>query len=207
MIVVDNVTKVIGKTEVLKNISYHFESGQIYGLAGRNGAGKTMLLRVLSGLVIPTKGKITIDNRVLHEQFSFPESMGIVIENMQMLPQLTAFENLKGLSKIKKVADDIAINETLDRVGLSTAKNLKVAKFSLGMKQRLNIAQAIFENPRVILLDEPMNAIDEFGVQEIRQLLLEEKEKDKIIIVASHLNEDLNDFCDVKIMVREGEII
>lgn len=207
MIHVDNVSKVIGKTEVLKNISYRFESGKIYGLAGRNGAGKTMLLRVLSGLIIPTKGKVTVDNRLLHEHFSFPESMGLVIEDMQMLPQLTAFQNLKSLAKIKKIADDTAINQALAKVGLSDSKDLKVSKFSLGMKQRLNIAQAIFEDPRVILLDEPMNAIDEAGVEDIRNILLEEKKKGKIIIIASHLNEDLNGLCDIKITMSEGEII
>ena len=207
MIIVKNLSKKIKNQEVLKNISLEFHEGVIYGLSGRNGSGKTMLLRALGGLIIPTKGTVSINNRVLHEEYSFPESVGLVIESMQLLPQLTATENLKYLAKIKNIATEKEIEHTLDRVGLKEHNKTKVKKYSLGMKQRLNLAQALFEDPQILLLDEPMNAIDQEGVQEIREVLIEEKKQGKIIIIASNLKDDLEDLCDEIIVMDGGEII
>ena len=186
MIILDSVNKKIKKKDVINNVSSTFEPGKIYGIFGRNGSGKTMLLRAISGLIVPTKGSIKINDKTLHEDISFPPSMGIIIENMELLPQHDAFTNLKILSKIKKIADDDMIRDALKRVGLDQYGDLKVKKYSLGMKQRLNIAQAIFEAPEIILLDEPTNAIDDQGIELVLNLLTEEKSRGATILIASH---------------------
>lgn len=204
MIEMVNVTKKIKKATVLNNVSYNFERGKIYGLFGRNGSGKTMLLRTLAGLLIPTNGTVTINGEQLHKDISFPKSVGIIIENMQLLPQYDATTNLSILSKVKKIASPKEIEETIHRVGLDPTSNLKVKKFSLGMKQRLNIAQAIFEKPDVLLLDEPTNAIDEKGVELVHKILLEEKARGATIIIASHHKEDIVSLCDCTLKMNEG---
>ncbi len=207
MIKIVNLQKKIKRTEVLTNINYSFEPGKIYGVFGKNGSGKTMLLRSLAGLIIPTSSKIFIDNKELHHDISFPPSMGIIIENMELLPQFDARTNLKILSKIKNIASDEDIDNAIDRVGLSPHIDKKVKKYSLGMKQRLNIAQAVFEKPAVILLDEPTNAIDDQGIELINQLLLEEKKRGATIIIASHHKEDIEPLCDMSIRMDQGKII
>ncbi|EAF1850200.1 ABC transporter ATP-binding protein [Listeria monocytogenes] len=207
MIKIVNLQKKIKRTEVLTNINYSFEPGKIYGVFGKNGSGKTMLLRSLAGLIIPTSGKIFIDNKELHHDISFPPSMGIIIENMELLPQFDARTNLKILSKIKNIASDEDIDNAIDRVGLSPHIDKKVKKYSLGMKQRLNIAQAVFEKPAVILLDEPTNAIDDQGIELINQLLLEEKKRGATIIIASHHKKDIEPLCDMSIRMDQGKII
>ncbi|AHI54647.1 ABC transporter ATP-binding protein [Listeria ivanovii] len=207
MIKIVNLHKQIKHTEVLTNINYSFESGKIYGIFGKNGSGKTMLLRSLAGLIIPTSGEIFIDDKQLHQDISFPPSMGIIIENMELLPQFDARTNLKILSKIKNIASEEVIDNSIDRVGLTPHIDKKVKKYSLGMKQRLNIAQAIFEKPAVILLDEPINAIDDQGIELINQLLLEEKQRGATIIIASHHKEDIAPLCDVTIRMDQGKII
>ncbi|MBK3914742.1 ATP-binding cassette domain-containing protein [Listeria ivanovii] len=207
MIKIVNLHKQIKHTEVLTNINYSFESGKIYGIFWKNGSGKTMLLRSLAGLIIPTSGEIFIDDKQLHQDISFPPSMGIIIENMELLPQFDARTNLKILSKIKNIASEEVIDNSIDRVGLTPHIDKKVKKYSLGMKQRLNIAQAIFEKPAVILLDEPINAIDDQGIELINQLLLEEKQRGATIIIASHHKEDIAPLCDVTIRMDQGKII
>ncbi|MEC1624686.1 ABC transporter ATP-binding protein [Bacillus mojavensis] len=204
MIEMVNVTKKIKKATVLNNVSYNFERGKIYGLFGRNGSGKTMLLRTLAGLLVPTNGTVTINGEQLHKDISFPKSVGIIIENMQLLPQYDATTNLSILSKVKKIASPKEIEETIHRVGLDPTSNLKVKKFSLGMKQRLNIAQAIFEKPDILLLDEPTNAIDEKGVELVHKILLEEKARGANIIIASHHKEDIVSLCDCTLKMNEG---
>lgn len=204
MIELINVSKKLGKKTVLDNISYVFENGKIYGLSGINGSGKTMLLRAISGLIIPTQGEIIIDRKILHKDITIPESIGIVIENMELLGQYNAFDNLKLLSKIKKCSTDEDIIKSLERVGLTTDK--KVKKYSLGMKQRLNIAQAIFESPQILLLDEPTNALDDDGVKQIYNLLKEEKEKGVTVIITTHNKQDLTDLCDVVLTMSEGKL-
>ena len=171
MIVIDNVSKTLKGNKVLDNIDYVFEEGKIYGLFGRNGCGKTMFLRMVAGLIIPDEGTVTIDGNVLHKDISFPKSTGIVIEHMEMLPEYSAYDNLKILAKINKIASDEDIIKVIQSVGLDPYSKKKVRKYSLGMKQRLNIAQAIFENQKIILLDEPTNAIDEDGIQLIYKKL------------------------------------
>ena len=192
------------KRQILNNVSYNFEYGKIYGIYGHNGSGKTMLLRAIAGLLVPDSGSVVIDGKVLHKDMSFPPSIGIVIENMNLLPQYNAFDNLKILGKIKKTATDEDIKTALERVGLKS--DLKVKKFSLGMKQRLNIAQAVFEKQKIILLDEPTNALDNDGVQLIYKLLKEEKERGALVVITTHHKEDLEEICDVVLKMTEGEL-
>jgi len=204
MVEIKNYCKSIKSRPILNNVSYNFEYGKIYGLYGHNGSGKTMLLRAIAGLLVPDSGSVVIDGKVLHKDMSFPPSIGIVIENMNLLPQYNAFDNLKILGKIKKTATDEDIKTALERVGLKS--NLKVKKFSLGMKQRLNIAQAVFEKQKIILLDEPTNALDNDGVQLIYKLLKEEKERGALVVITTHHKEDLEEVCDVVLEMTEGEL-
>ena len=198
MVEIKNYCKSIKSRPILNNVSYNFEYGKIYG------SGKTMLLRAIAGLLVPDSGSVVIDGKVLHKDMSFPPSIGIVIENMNLLPQYNAFDNLKILGKIKKTATDEDIKTALERVGLKS--DLKVKKFSLGMKQRLNIAQAVFEKQKIILLDEPTNALDNDGVQLIYKLLKEEKERGALVVITTHHKEDLEEVCDVVLEMTEGEL-
>lgn len=204
MVEIKNYCKSIKSRPILNNVSYNFEYGKIYGIYGHNGSGKTMLLRAIAGLLVPDSGFVVIDGKVLHKDMSFPPSIGIVIENMNLLPQYSAFDNLKILGKIKKTATDEDIKTALERVGLKS--DLKVKKFSLGMKQRLNIAQAVFEKQKIILLDEPTNALDNDGVQLIYKLLKEEKERGALVVITTHHKEDLEEICDVVLEMTEGEM-
>ena len=204
MVEIKNYCKSIKSRPILNNVSYNFEYGKIYGIYGHNGSGKTMLLRAIAGLLVPDSGSVVIDGKVLHKDMSFPPSIGIVIENMNLLPQYIAFDNLKILGKIKKTATDENIKTALERVGLKS--DLKVKKFSLGMKQRLNIAQAVFEKQKIILLDEPTNALDNDGVQLIYKLLKEEKERGALVVITTHHKEDLEEICDVVLEMTEGEM-
>lgn len=207
MIQLQNVTKRIKKNTVLDNVSYTFKSGFVYGLYGQNGSGKTMLLRAISGLINLDSGSIFIDGEKLHDKIEFPPETGIVIENMELLPECSAKRNLQMLAKIKNIADEKDIIFSLERVGLDPDSDKKVKKFSLGMKQRLNIAQAIFENQKIILLDEPTNALDEDAVQLIYKIIREEKSRGATIIVATHHKEDLKEVCDVILKIAEGKIV
>ena len=204
MVEIKNYCKSIKSRPILNNVSYNFEYGKIYGIYGHNGSGKTMLLRAIAGLLVPDSGSVVIDGKVLHKDMSFPPSIGIVIENMNLLPQYNAFDNLKILGKLKKTATDEDITTALERVGLKS--DLKVKKFSLGMKQRLNIAQAVFEKQKIILLDEPTNALDNDGVQLIYKLLKEEKERGALVVITTHHKEDLEEICDVVLKMTEGEL-
>lgn len=207
MIQLQNVTKRIKENTVLDNVSYTFKSGFVYGLYGQNGSGKTMLLRAISGLINLDSGSIFIDGEKLHDKIEFPPETGIVIENMELLPECSAKRNLQMLAKIKNIADEKDISFSLERVGLDSDSDKKVKKFSLGMKQRLNIAQAIFENQKIILLDEPTNALDEDAVQLIYKIIREEKSRGATIIVATHHKEDLKEVCDVILKIAEGKIV
>ena len=207
MIQLQNVTKRIKENTVLDNVSYTFKSGFVYGLYGQNGSGKTRLLRAISGLINLDSGSIFIDGEKLHDKIEFPPETGIVIENMELLPECSAKRNIQMLAKIKNIADEKDIIFSLERVGLDPDSDKKVKKFSLGMKQRLNIAQAIFENQKIILLDEPTNALDEDAVQLIYKIIREEKSRGATIIVATHHKEDLKEVCDVILKIAEGKIV
>ena len=204
---ITDVNKTIKKAPILRDINLEFTGGKVYGLRGKNGSGKTMLLRAISGLINLDSGSIFIDGEKLHDKIEFPPETGIVIENMELLPECSAKRNLQMLAKIKNIADEKDIIFSLERVGLDPDSDKKVKKFSLGMKQRLNIAQAIFENQKIILLDEPTNALDEDAVQLIYKIIREEKSRGATIIVATHHKEDLKEVCDVILKIAEGKIV
>ncbi len=203
-IIIENLSKTIKNNKILDNVNLTFESGHVYGLVGRNGSGKTMLLRAICGLIFPDSGKVIIDGKQLHKDISFPESCGIIIENTDLLLNFSAFDNLKMLSEIKNTANDNMIKSAIKSVGLDPDSKKKVKTFSLGMKQRLSIAQALFEDPDILLLDEPTNALDEDGVNDVRRILLEQKKKNKLIIIASHNKEDISLLSDTVISVSNG---
>lgn len=201
---VKNLSKEIKGKYILNNINLSFEWGKIYGLYGRNGSGKTMLLRALAGLLIPTEGEIDMDGKILHKDMDFPENVGIIIENTSLLPQFDGFTNLKQLGKIRNVATDEDIDNALDTVGLK-GETKKVKAYSLGMRQRLSIAQAIFEKPELLLLDEPTNALDENYINKVREILLKEKDRGAIVIIASHNKDDLRILADEIISMSDGK--
>lgn len=204
---VKSYCKEIKKRRILDNINLEFESGKIYGLHGRNGSGKTMLLRAICGLILPTDGEVCIDSKTVGKDIEFPESVGIIIENMTLLSEYSGFDNLKMLAKINKKIDDSDIKQALISVGLDPNDKKKVKTYSLGMKQKLNIAQAIMENPKLMLLDEPTNALDEKTIADVHKLLLNAKDNGTLIIIASHNKEDLSLLCDEIIEISEGKII
>lgn len=201
-----NYTKEIKNKVILSNVNLNFESGKIYGLHGRNGSGKTMLLRAICGLILPTSGSVFIDGKQIGKDIEFPDHTGIIIENMKMLDDYTAFDNLKILAKINKIADNFDIKEALVTVGLNPDDKKRVRAFSLGMKQKLNIAQAIMEKPDLLLLDEPTNALDEESVIKVRNMLLEQKDRGSLVIIASHNKEDLDILCDDIIEISDGRV-
>ncbi len=205
-VVLDHLCKSIKKKEVLRDISYSFEEGKIYGLYGRNGSGKTMLLRAVCGLIFPTSGTVDIDGKRLHQEISVPPSVGVIIENTELLPQYDALTNLKILAKIKKIVSEEEIKETIRMVGLDPESRQKVKAYSLGMRQKLAIAQAIFEKPELLLLDEPTNALDENSVINIRELFLKLREKGTTIIIASHNKEDLSVLADETLYINQGKL-
>ncbi len=206
MIKVESLTKTIKGRTILDNINFTFENGTIYGLYGRNGSGKTMLLRAIAGLIYPTSGKIIFDNKVLHKDISFPPSVGVIIENTSLLPQYDAFTNLKILAKIKNTATDEDIKHAIELVGLDPESKAKVKTYSLGMKQKLAIAQAIFESPELLLLDEPTNALDEKSIDNIRELLKDIKKTGTTIIIASHNKDDLRILSEQTLNLEEGRM-
>ena len=163
-----------------------------------------MLLRAIAGLIVPDDGEIIIDGKKLHNDISFPPNAGIVIESMELLPKYNAFDNLRLLADIKKIASDEDIRNSLERVGLNS--DLKVKKFSLGMKQRLNVAQAIFENPQLLLLDEPTNALDTDTIGCLKAILEDLKKKNCCIIIATHDHQNITSLCDRILEMKEGNL-
>lgn len=198
--------KNIKQAEVLKGINLTLQGGKIYGIQGKNGCGKTMLMRCIAGLVLPTKGTITINGKILHKDISVPESIGILIENPSFLKEHTGFENLKMLASLQNRLSEEKISGLLESVGLSDAKNKKFGKYSLGMKQRLGVAAAIMGSPEIILLDEPINAIDGEGVETIRKVIIGLKSEERIILVACHDKKEMNLLADEIITMSEGQI-
>ena len=205
MITLKNVSKTLGKHLVLDNINYTFENGMVYGLCGHNGSGKTMLLRAIAGLIVPDDGEIIIDGEKLHRDISFPPNAGIVIESMELLPKYNAFDNLRLLADIKKIASDEDIRNSLERVGLNS--DLKVKKFSLGMKQRLNVAQAIFEKQIKLIFALQDGAFSASPYQKWRKELVTICQGQATVIVATQHKEDLDELCDTILTVSEGRLI
>lgn len=206
MIEIRNLTKRYKDSIVLKNINATFEEGLIYGLIGRNGSGKTLLLRCICGLVPVYEGHIWIDGARLTATGSLPLDMGVIIETPGFLRNQTGFQNLKLLASIKGKMTEKEIYNAIVSVGLEPDMNKRVGKYSLGMRQRLAIAQAVMENPPILLLDEPFNGLDHHGVAEMRGLLLEQKRQGKTIILASHNQTDIDTLCDSVFQMDAGEM-
>ena len=204
VIVLEHVTKRIHKNIVLRDIDMTFQEGIVYGLRGYNGSGKTMLLRIISGLIRPTNGRICIDGQILGKDMDFPSSMGVLIENPAFLDDFSGKENLEMIMSINKVIDENRLMGCLNEVGLTQSKDLKYKKYSLGMKQRLGIAAAFMEKPKLILLDEPTNALDEEGIQMLEKLINEMRDNNRIIIIASHEKDFLNKIADIVYLMDKG---
>lgn len=203
---VKNVTKNIKGSIVLENINLELEKGKVYGLRGKNGSGKTMLMRVICGLILPTSGTVEINGEILGKDISFPRSVGALIEAPGFIGEYSGFKNLKTIASIKNIIDDNRIREVISLVGLDPDDKKKFKKYSLGMKQRLGIACAIMENPEIIILDEPINALDEKGVLIVREIL-EKHKSDSIIIIACHDREELDLLADEIFVMENGRII
>ena len=206
MIKLENVSKTIQSNTVISNISLHLEPGRIYGLCGYNGCGKTMLMRLICGLIIPTEGEVWIHEKKLGVNEDFPERLGVLIENPAFLGGHDGYHNLKYLADINGYITDAEIKDTLQRVGLGDNKK-KVKKYSLGMRQRLGIAAAIMEKPEIIILDEPTNALDISGVSMMKEIILAEKERGALIILACHDNSFLREVADQIFYMDNGQII
>lgn len=201
-----NVSKRLNDVTVLEDISLTLESGTIYGLKGKNGCGKTMLMRMMAGLIYPTSGTVSIDGEILHKDIATPRSIGVLIENPAFLPGYTGQRNLELLAGLTGKADRTQIAKTMSCVGLAPNDKRTYRKYSLGMKQRLGIACALMECPDLILLDEPINAIDEKGVPKIWEALQEEKQRGALIVLACHDTEELTSLADQIITIEEGKI-
>lgn len=205
-IAINNYTKKIKKRTVLDNINLTFDKGKIYGLVGKNGCGKTMLLRGICGFITASQGEIIINN-IKVGNGKFAPSFGTVIENTELYNNLTAFENLSLLSSFSKNrVDKEVINYWIKRFGLETTSKKKYGEFSLGMRQRLSLAQAFMEQPELIVLDEPTNALDEKGIKEFHEIALEAKNDGATIIIASHSKEDIDILCDKIFCMENGKI-
>lgn len=202
----EDYCKSFKSAEVLKNINLTLESGKVIGLKGKNGSGKTMLMRAISGLILPTSGKVYINDKELGRQISFPPSIGILIENPSFISNYTGFNNLKILASIQNRISDDEIRDAIRKVGLDPDDKRTFKKYSLGMKQRLGIAAAIMERPDIVILDEPINALDEAGAGLIKGLLDELKANGSLIIIACHDTEELNYLSDEIYEIYDGEI-
>ena len=203
---VKNLSKAINGKKILDNISLSLEEGNIYGIIGRNGSGKTMLFKTICGLVRPTEGETFVFDQKIHNG-ELVKNTGVIIENPGFLPQYSAFLNLKMLSSINNLLNDEEIKNVISLVGLDPDDKRPVKKYSLGMKQRLGIAQAIMENPKLLILDEPMNALDEQGVELARDILIHLKNQGVTILMASHNKEDIEALCDFVYTIVNGKLL
>lgn len=201
------LNKEIKGVPVLIDINLDMEGGKVYGLKGKNGSGKTMLMRAICGLIVPTSGTVTINGEVLGKQISFPRSVGVLIENPSFIAGYTGFKNLQVLASIQNRIGDEEIRETIQQVGLDPDDKRTYRKYSLGMKQRLGIAAAVMEKPDIVILDEPINALDENGALKVRDILKEQKDRGAVIILACHDSEELALLSDEIIQIAEGRIV
>ena len=206
MIKVNNVSLKIKKDMILKDINVEFERGKIHGIIGRNGSGKTMLMKCICGFIRPTEGEITVAGKRIGVDCDFPESVGVIIETPEFIPYYTGFKNLKLLADIRHKITDEDIRKSIKLVGLDPKLKKSVKKYSLGMRQRLGLAQAIMENPDLLILDEPMNGLDKDGVGEMRKYLLDLKAQGKTILIASHSAEDIDVLCDGVVEMDKGKM-
>ena len=205
-IVVNDVSKSIYGVPIINSISMKLVSGNVYGFQGINGSGKTMLMRLICGLIYPTKGEIIIDGKRLGKEITFPQSVGLLLENPAFLDSYTGYENLEMLASIKNIITREEIHEAITSVGLDPLDKRKYKKFSLGMKQRLGIAAAIMEKPDILILDEPTNSLDSSGVSLVKTIIAKERERGAIIILACHDLPVLRDVSDEIFLLEQGKI-
>lgn len=204
---IDKANLVLEKKKILDDISIEMESGKIYGLIGRNGSGKTMIMKCICGFMHLTSGQVLVDNKVIGQDIDFPENLGIIIENPGFIPYYSGYKNLKLLADVRKKIGKDDIIKAMEVVRLDPYSKLHVGKYSLGMRQRLGIAQAIMEDPELLILDEPMNGLDSDGVEDIRKVLLDLKKQGKTVIIASHNSMDIDILCDKVWKIEKGKII
>lgn len=204
MISIENLNKQFKNQLVLNNINVKFSNGHIYGIIGRNGSGKTVLLKCICGFLKPTTGVISVNQKIVGKDIDFPENLGFIIETPGFLLNYSGYKNLKYLASIREKIDSNEIKKSMSLVGLDSADKKHVGKYSMGMRQRLGIAQAIMEKPDILVLDEPMNALDKNGVEEMRRLFLKMKSEGKLILLTSHNREDIEILCDEVYEMEEG---
>lgn len=195
-IVVEHVSKSFGKEQILKDVNLVIPKGKIFGVVGNNGSGKTVLMKCICGFMRPDGGKIHVNGKQVGKECDFPDGLGVIIETPGFIPNISGYQNLKILASLKGRIGKKEIMESLTRVGLDPSMRKPVSKYSLGMRQRLGIAQAIMEEPDVLILDEPFNGLDKAGVAHMRQLLKELKDNGKSILLASHNAQDIEELCD-----------
>ncbi len=206
MISIKNMSLIIKKNTILRGINANFEKGKIHGLVGRNGSGKTMLMKCICGFVRPTSGEVRVRGKLVGKEIDFPSDTGIIIEVPGFIPYYSGYKNLKLLADLNGTATKEAILDSMRRVGLEPGLKRHVRKYSLGMRQRLGLAQAIMEDPELLILDEPFNGLDKDGVEDMRKYLLDLKEQGKTILIASHTSEDIRLLCDTVSEMDKGEL-
>ena len=208
---VQHVSKSFGEEQVLKDICRSFEIGKIHGIVGNNGSGKTVLMKCICGFLRPDSGKIYVNYKEVGKDMDFPDDLGIIIETPGFLPNISGFKNLQLLASLKKRASDAVIRDAIMKVGLDPYMKKPVGKYSLGMRQRLGLAQALMEDPQLLILDEPLNGLDKHGAAHIRELIKSLRDEGKTVLLASHNQMDIDELCDtvcemdggVMTMVRE----
>ncbi len=193
---VNHISKDYGDQKVLKDVTVSFEKGKIHGIVGRNGSGKTVLFKCICGYVKPETGEVLLDRKQIGKAMDFPPSIGLILEAPGFLPNFSGLFNLEMLQGINHKVDTSYLRDVMQQVKLQNVGNKPVGKYSMGMRQRLGIAQAIMEDPELLILDEPFNGLDTQGVEDMRQLFLSLKEKGKTILITSHYTQDIEALCD-----------
>lgn len=206
MVQIEGVCKSFGEEQVLKGITHSFDRGRIHGIVGNNGSGKTVLMKCICGFLRPDAGQIFVDGVQIGKDRDFPEDIGIIIETPGFLPHLSGFQNLKLLAALKRRANDHTILSVLEQVGLDPRMKKPVGKYSLGMRQRLGLAQALMEDPGFLILDEPLNGLDKHGAAQIRQVIKDLGRDGKTIILASHNQQDIDELCDTVCEMDAGTL-
>ena len=204
IIEVRGLSLTIGKTAILNDVTVSLEAGKIHGLIGRNGSGKTMLMKCICGFIRPTRGVVVVDGKRVGKDVDFPKNMGIIIETPGFIPYYSGYENLKLLAGLRNKIGKEEIIQAMERTGLDPKLKRHVKKYSLGMRQRLGLAQAIMEDPDILILDEPMNGLDKDGVEDMRRYLIDLREQGKTILIASHSSEDISVLCDSVYEMEKG---
>lgn len=201
-----NISKTFGKQTVLQPLTMGFEEGMIHGIIGRNGSGKTVLMKMILGILQPTTGTVIVGDKRIGKDVDFPESAGAIIETIEFIPYMSAYQNLADIAAMRGNLSKTQIKEVLEMVGLGNVGRKHVSKFSMGMRQRLAIAQAVMESPKLLILDEPMNGMDEKGVEEMRRLILARKAAGTTIVLSSHNIEDIRILCDQVYRIDAGVV-